>query len=336
MRGADLDPERKRVEEEFGPWTAHSIQLGADSYTFEPWFDTRLRRVVQAAADILGKSFGSLRVLDLACLEGQLGIEFALQGAEVTAIEGRKANLAKAQFAKEALGLDRLSLELGDVRDLSLDRHGAFDVVVCAGILYHLDAPDSMDLIQSIADVCRGIAIVDTHISLSETSACEWRGRTYHGSYRQEHSDSATAEEVEGALWHSIDNRRVFLLTRDSLCNLLRHAGFTSVFECLVPYEAYFSDWPSDTGSLVELPDRVMLVAVRGEPRPLKSSEWADGLPWIDRPERSQVLGRPGIFERIGRRADRAMRKLSGAGRGKQSQSGLLSGKARPLWVKRS
>ena len=39
--------------------------------------------------DITQCNFKELRILDLACLEGQYAIEFAMQGAEVVGIEGR-------------------------------------------------------------------------------------------------------------------------------------------------------------------------------------------------------------------------------------------------------
>jgi 2-polyprenyl-3-methyl-5-hydroxy-6-metoxy-1,4-benzoquinol methylase len=50
-------------------------------------------------------------VLDLACLEGQLGIEFARHGSAVLAIDGREANLGKAKFAGETLRLDNIDLK---------------------------------------------------------------------------------------------------------------------------------------------------------------------------------------------------------------------------------
>ena len=50
--------------------------------------------------DITQCNFKELRILDLACLEGQYAIEFAMQGAEVVGIEGREANIQKAIFAK--------------------------------------------------------------------------------------------------------------------------------------------------------------------------------------------------------------------------------------------
>ena len=78
----------------YGPWTAHSIRLADGVDTFEqPHWDTRLYRFVQIASDLSRKPLKDLRVLDLACLEGQFAIEFALQGARVVATEGRPANL---------------------------------------------------------------------------------------------------------------------------------------------------------------------------------------------------------------------------------------------------
>jgi 2-polyprenyl-3-methyl-5-hydroxy-6-metoxy-1,4-benzoquinol methylase len=87
-----------------GAWTAHCIYLGEGIYTFDepqvPRADSRLRRCLQVAADMVLEPLDKIRVLDLACLEGMFAIEFALHGARVVGIEGREVNLAKAQFAK--------------------------------------------------------------------------------------------------------------------------------------------------------------------------------------------------------------------------------------------
>ena len=59
-----------------------AIDLGQGRSTMPPAADWRLRRIVQVAADLLGKPLSQARVLDLACLEGHYGIEFAMQGAD--------------------------------------------------------------------------------------------------------------------------------------------------------------------------------------------------------------------------------------------------------------
>src|SRR5438067_9171605 len=100
MNPASLDELRRQ----HGEWSAMSIHLGDGLYTLPPAPDGRLRRILQIACDLAGKPLGQLSVLDLACLEGQYGIELAMHGAEVVGIELREANLAKARFVKDYLG----------------------------------------------------------------------------------------------------------------------------------------------------------------------------------------------------------------------------------------
>ena len=166
----DIDTIRARrdeVAERHGPWTSHDIQLAEGLSTRPGGADLdRLRRCLQIASDLLRRPLGELRVLDLGALEGQYAVEFAAHGAAAVAIEGREANIEKARVAKEALGLDRLELLQEDVRALSRERHGAFDVVLCIGLLYHLDADDVFPFLGQLADVCDGVLILDTHVAL--------------------------------------------------------------------------------------------------------------------------------------------------------------------------
>jgi 2-polyprenyl-3-methyl-5-hydroxy-6-metoxy-1,4-benzoquinol methylase len=195
MGGREVERRKATIVEKYGPWTAHGISLGDGIHTLPSRFAPRLRRIVKAAADLLGYPIDGRRVLDLACLEEQLAIEFALQGADVVAIEGRAVNLEKARFSAEVLGLENVEPLLGDVRDLSVERHGKFDVILCTGILYHLDAPDELEVAQSIADACQNIAIFDTHISLRKRDSFSWRGRTYWGRFEEEHPPEASAAD---------------------------------------------------------------------------------------------------------------------------------------------
>jgi len=279
----------------YGPWTAHSIHLGDGLYTFEPHVDPRLRRFVQIASDIVAKPLSTLRVLDLACLEGHYGIEFALHGATVVAIEGREVNLAKAQFAKDVFSLSNLELVRDDVRNLSRERYGEFDVVLCLGILYHLDAPDAMEFMKSVFEACKRVAIIDTLFSVGGTDSHTWNDKKYWGQYTQEHDQQATAEEQLKQLWYSIGNWRSFRLTRASLQNLFRHVGFTSAYECLNPYEYTHPDWPkvaTDDRHVVE-PNRTTFVAIKGQHQQLISSPITEASAEKDAPERPEYYVSP-------------------------------------------
>lgn len=296
MNAEEINQRKREVVERFGPWTAHCIHLGDQAYTFDepnvPQVDSRLRRYTQIAADITRKPLETLRVLDLACLEGLYGIEFALHGADVVAIEGREANLAKARFAKEILSIDNFNPILDDVRNLDKDIHGSFDVVLCLGILYHLDTPAVMNFVDSVCKVCSGIAIIDTWISPSADASFTWNGKTYQGIYVKEHSSDATPEEKNAAKWASLDNPQSFHLTRASLCNLLRHVGFSSVYECLNPYEYDNPRWPLKPEGNVygEWLNRVTFVAIKGQRQKIISSPPTDTSAEIDRPENPLYL----------------------------------------------
>jgi 2-polyprenyl-3-methyl-5-hydroxy-6-metoxy-1,4-benzoquinol methylase len=171
--------QRNELIKRYGPWTAHCIHLADNIYTFDyPHKDSRLRRILQIAADIVTERLDKVRVLDLACLEAQFGIEFALHGANVVGIEGRDVNVAKGQFAKEILSLDNFRLVQDDVRHLSRERYGTFDVILCLGILYHLDAPDVMDFVENIFETCTRLAVIDTHFSPEDKESYVWKGNT--------------------------------------------------------------------------------------------------------------------------------------------------------------
>jgi SAM-dependent methyltransferase len=296
MSATRIKQERDDLIQRYGSWTSHCIHLGDDVYTIdEPQVDARLPRYLQIAADMVSKPLHDTRVLDLACLEGKFGIEFALQGAKVVAIEGREANLAKTRFAKNILSLNNIELVQDDVRNLSPQKYGAFDVVLCLGILYHMDTPDVMELTKRIYEVCSRVAIIDTHFSVEAKKSFVWEGHTYWGSYFEEHKLNSTEEERLSSLWTSMGNLRSFILTPPSICNLLRHVGFTSVYECLNPYEHHNPNWPlpPKDDRRVVLKDRTTFVAVKGSRRRLMSSPITDASPEIDRPESPQYYATP-------------------------------------------
>jgi SAM-dependent methyltransferase len=227
----------------------------------------RLRRVVQIISDITNQPIDNLRVLDLACLEGLYGIELARHGAEVISIEGREANVVKARFAKDVLDLDNITFVQDDVRNLSVEKYGRFDVVLCLGILYHLDAPDVFHFVQRVSDVCKRVAIIDTHVGMSANKSHTYQGQEYYGWSYTEHSSESTKEERLKSLRASLDNERSFWFTRPSLFNLLSSAGFTSVYTCQNP--AVLTQWMN----------RDTLIAVKGARQELFSAPIVNSLP---------------------------------------------------------
>lgn len=269
-----LREEKKRVIERYGDWTDHNIHIGEDLYTIgENLISTRLRRIVQVVADISSVPLSSLRILDLACLEGLYAVELARQGAQAVAIEGREANLEKVRFVKNALGLDNLTLHQDDVRNLSPEKYGEFDVVLCLGILYHLDAPDVFQFVENISRVTRRFAVFDTYVANASKEERSYGGRTYWGREVEEHSPADPTDKRLSRLWNSLDNPKSLWITRHSLFNLLSACGFTTVHECHVPADVH------------KPADRVTLVAIKGTRLKLFSTPQVNAMPMGEWPE---------------------------------------------------
>ncbi len=292
----DVIRERKSdIVRRFGAWTAHNIHLVDDIYTMEQRVvgdERQLRRVIQVIADMSTKPLHALHVLDLGCLEALYAVELARRGAQVLGIEGREANLAKGVFVKAVLSLKNLTLVKDDVRNLSREKHGSFDVVLCSGILYHLDVPDVFTFMEKIAEVCERLAIIDTHVCSEVSETVTYALRTYSGKRCREHQAEESLADRLAKPWASLDNQESFTLTRPSLYNLLAHVGFTSVYECHYPREM----------SKYEL-ERVMLVAIKGQREGLVSAPLLNSLPdedWPERPAREQTSGMDGIVPRWG------------------------------------
>jgi len=296
---------RQEIIDRFGEWTAHNIQLEGDAYTIGRKIagdEIKLRRVVQLVRDMSGKPLNQLRVLDLACLEGLYSIEFARHGAKVVGIEGRTANIEKARFAKEVLSLAGVEFLQDDVRHLSADTHGQFDVVLCLGILYHLPVPDVFSFLHTIFQVCKEFAVIDTHVSLSRRKSCQYGGKEYWGRDYMEHKARSSAQEREDSPWASLDNPTSFWLTRPSLLNLLAHVGFTSVYECHVPEEP---EKPAD---------RITLVARKGQRQQLICCPLMNAYPSREIPEESRRWNAEGFAElrhRIGLLIPRQLRSTA-------------------------
>ncbi len=278
MSPRELLDEKEKLVGRFGPWTAHNMHLGHEVYTLdhqEAGQGIILRRIAQVIQDIAHRPLPELRILDLACLEGLYGIELALQGARAVGIEGRQANIEKARFVKQILNLTNLELIQDDVRHIGAARYGRFDVVICAGILYHLGVPDVFCFLEQIFDMCTDLAIFETHVSIAAKEVCVYKEQEYFGSYYAEHSPDSSLEERAKSLWASLDNVSSFWFTKPSLLNFLAHIGFTSVYECHNP--STIGDWA----------DRVTLVALKGTRKPLICSPMLNSRADDDWPENS-------------------------------------------------
>jgi SAM-dependent methyltransferase len=263
----DLKAALDALTERAGAWT-YDIPLAPGVWTRgnEGTPHTRLRRLVQIVADLSGKPLADLRVLDLGCLEGIMALELAMHGASAVGVEIREAHVLKARFCKEALDLPRIEFRQDDVRNVSEETYGRFDVVLCSGLLYHLPAADAARLLERLSAMVERLLVLDTHVALKPRERFVFQGEEYWGRTYREHADDATTEQKTRAGWASADNATSFWFTRPSLVNLLDEAGFSSVYECFNP--AHLNSGKPG----LESEDRCTFVAIKGTRQPIALS----------------------------------------------------------------
>lgn len=154
----DLD--LKREFEKRGPWmTQFIIQGQAFGGQYDPSDDPRLRWFQQ-------KFPVAETILELGSLEGGHSFPLArLAGVKkVVAIEGRKANLKRAQFIQQVFQNQKIKFIQANLEKFSLTDLGRFDAAFCVGLLYHLPKP--WKLIEQIAKVSKGLFLW-THYAAS-------------------------------------------------------------------------------------------------------------------------------------------------------------------------
>lgn len=194
-----------------------------------PWFSSA-RRMLER---LFPYGFGGLRLVDLGCLEGGMTLEFARMGFDALGIEVRESNFACCRYLQEHG--DAPAGRLRFVRDdvWNLEKYGAFDVVFCCGLFYHLDEPRRF--LDILARTTKRVLVLNTHFAtetpcpaflLSEPADQEgWRGRWY-----VEHEEEDLAH-IDNLRWHSWHNQCSFWPMRPDLLQGMHDAGFPVVLE---------------------------------------------------------------------------------------------------------
>lgn len=278
------DMTRDEIIERYGPWSAMSIQLPDGSYTMDhPLPDRRLRRILRSCVDLSIKPLDQLRVLDLACLEGHYGIEFAMQGVrEVIGVDIREGNIAKSRFVAEQLGLTNIQFLQADVLELTPEKIGTFDIVICSGIFYHIHQDSLQDFATRIAALSDHLTILDTFVSSRDVEAFEVDGRKYYGRTYIEHQDSSALADRIKDVWASVHNTTSFWLTPESLINMFQSVGYTSLLSQELPTMAATTD------------DRKTYIAIKGQSIECKSSALTNDISeqWLEH------VGKPRLHSR--------------------------------------
>lgn len=234
---------RERVVE-LGPWF-YEFDLGAYGRTrsalppeVQPIHATRLEMVERAVDEYFGPRLSEISCLDVGCHEGYYSVAMARKGVrEIRGVDVRETNLEKARFVADALGFSNIKYELANCEDISPERHGAHELCLMLGLLYHLENP--MLALRRIAAVTTELCIIETQVVDEVEGASEWG---FHQWTRPYHGILALIDE-SGEYY--ADNRETGASpiatcpSPKALAFMLRQAGFRRTRIIAPPPDAY-------------------------------------------------------------------------------------------------
>lgn len=230
-------------------WTSHNIPVACNESTMDnqplTTEDVRIQTIKKSIYRLFCQrnSLKGLRLIDLGCLEGGISLEMAREDMSVVGVEGRESNFAKCKLIEDLFKLPHLDFIFLDVKKLNKEEHGIFDIVLCLGLLYHLENPVSFLGILKKITHDKSIIFLDTHIAPVDDEAlsqCEFKGSlsevthichdgiTYAGRWYQEYPEENGHTNDE---WAAVSNYRSFWLTQKSLFKALYHSGFRDIYK---------------------------------------------------------------------------------------------------------
>ncbi len=162
VREARATPAMDDVQR-LAPW-AYQVEIGcvstlgtrhAADWTYHRYRNSLLIGTIGRVAGALAPI---LSVLDVACHCGLFTLELAERGfGQVTGVDLRDANIRQARFLADAFGVRTPDFRTMNARDLG--RLAPADIVLCAGLLYHVTFP--FDLLRCLYDAYRQFLVLD-------------------------------------------------------------------------------------------------------------------------------------------------------------------------------
>ncbi len=140
--------------------SAHRINQGHKESVLVPFLEEALRRLHKEPSCV-----------DLFCSDGYYCCVIARisPAADVLGVDLGESDLERARLASRLLEMERIRFAREDVPSFVSQVAGRFDLVFCAGGLYHLDEPRA--LLADLRRVCSGFLVLQTVVSLENEAS---------------------------------------------------------------------------------------------------------------------------------------------------------------------
>ena len=202
--GTELSAQQIEELNAHGPYSMAVWQSGDVSVGNEEGLKGRSAYFTKLIRQAILKDFSleeikSFSILDIGCNDGWVLHELSdLPFAKMVGIEPREKNIAKGRHVREVLKLhNRVDYRVGDIESLGQE---VFDIVICAGLLYHVESiPVAL---RNVRAACKRMVFIESRCVSSKfitqelMDEIEMRDLVYQ--FRQEQC-GITAQKFESA-----------------------------------------------------------------------------------------------------------------------------------------
>jgi len=198
--------------------------------------DTRWRMAEAALRAAFPESAAHASAIDLACHQGWFSLKLREFGfGSVHGIDARQQHADDARLIAEATGTTQVAFSRGDVHGLSPAIHGTHDLVLCFGLLYHLENP--IGALRVARALCKRVCLIETQVAPGQTGVVDY------GSYRfvkPIEGSFVIVDETDETHGPEASTLGISLIpSLEALHFILRKVGFSRVEQLPVPDNGY-------------------------------------------------------------------------------------------------
>jgi SAM-dependent methyltransferase len=156
-----------------------AVTRSYDDGVLDAIHETRLAMMDGALAAHFPGGLHAVDALDLACHQGYFSIELARRGCRaVLGLDARPDHVADCNLMAQALGLPGVRAVQSDVHAATAQAHGTHDLVLCFGLIYHLENPVGALRVARALTRPGGLCLVETQVVPNLSGPVDW------GAYR--------------------------------------------------------------------------------------------------------------------------------------------------------
>ena len=183
---------------------------------------------------VMGADMDEATILDVGCGFGDMTRGLSSMVKKIHGIDARKRNIEICE--SRADGIRNVKYKAANALDICSKNHERYDIVLVAGLLYHLSFKENVDLLVNLLKLAKRVLIIDSNFcNTNKTVITQWNGNLYEGRFHVEFPKAIPEEQMEAHLRYRYETEKTraasWIPTVDSALALIKSLGVKTIFQ---------------------------------------------------------------------------------------------------------